>query len=123
MSATYTLNSVEALTKTLRAMSSDDIRRHAMQLASTSDELAWWRSTLEVERRLRVSRLSRRAGVAAQSARNAVLAAAGRGAVSGLHGDMVAAVSCAAADAARALVAGCSIDGTSFRLDCERAAS
>lgn len=116
MSATHTLNSVEALTQTLRAMSSDDIRRHAMHFASTRDELAWWRSTIEVEQRLRGLRLSRRAAVAAQSARNAVHAAAVRGAVPGLDSDMVAAVSRAAADAARALVAGCTIGGTSFEL-------
>jgi hypothetical protein len=123
MSATHTINSVEALTQTLRAMSSDEIRRHAIQLASTSDELAWWRSTIQVETRLRGFRLSRRAAVAAQTARNAVHAAAGRGGVPGLNSDMVAAVSRAAADAARALVAGCNIDGTSFSLDCEHAAS
>ena len=124
MPATHTLSSIEALTQTLRAMSTADIRRHAIRLASTRDELGWWRSTIEVERRLRDSRLSRRGAAAASVARDAVLAAAGRDDAQGLDADMVAAVSRAAAEVARALVAGCKIvDDASFSLDCEYAAS
>ena len=124
MSTTQTISSVGALTQTLRAMSTDDIRRQAMRLASTGDELGWWRSTIEVERRLHDSRLSRRGAAAASVARNAVLAAAGRDNAQGLDADMVAAVARAAAEAARALVAGCSIvNGASFSLDWEYAAS
>jgi hypothetical protein len=105
-------------------MSTDDIRTHAIQAASPGDELAWWRSTIEVERRIRAFRLSRHAAVAALSARNAVLAAASRGAQDRLDGDMVACVSRVAAEAARALVAGgCLVDGISLSVDCDTAAS
>ncbi len=92
-------------------MSPDDIRRHATRLEATHDELAWWRSTIDVDRRLREAHLSRLAGVAARAARDAVVAAAKRDA-HGIDDDVVVAVSRAAAEAARGIVAGYRLAGT-----------
>lgn len=107
MSATHaTLEArVSAFTRSLRAMSPDDIRRHATRLDATRDELAWWRSTIDVDRRLRDAHLSRLAAVAARAARDAVLAAANRDA-HGIDADVIVTVSRAAAEAARGIVAG-----------------
>ena len=112
MSAMQAHSPVEAFAQTLRAMSTEDIRWHAIRLEAVADDLGWWRSSIEVEHRLRRSRLSRRAAAAASIARNAVRAAAGCDAGQGLDDDMVATVSRAAAEAARALVAGCNVLGS-----------
>ena len=96
---------VSAFTRSLRAMSPDEIRRHATRLDATRDELAWWRSTIDVDRRLRETHLSLFAAAAARAARDAVFAAANRDA-HGIDTDVVVAVSRAAGDAARCIVAG-----------------
>ena len=101
---------VSAFTRSLRAMSPDDIRRHATRLDATHDELAWWRSTIDVERRLREAHLSLLAAAAARAARDAVLAAANRDA-HGIDTDVIVAVSRAAAEAARGIIAGYRLAG------------
>lgn len=113
---------LDAFTHTLRTLSRDDIRRHATQVHATADDVGWWHTTIEVDRRLRDARLSRRAAAAAHAARDVVLATATR-AADEIDAEVIA-VARAASDAARALVAGCHLtDATSLAVSCEPVAA
>jgi len=108
---------LETFLASLRGLSPHAIRKQAGRVRAThGDDLAWWQSTIDIDRRLHNARLSRRAAVAARAARDAVLAASG----ADPDDAEVAAVCRAAGDAARALVAGCHLTDTeTFTVECE----
>jgi len=74
------------------------------QASSVAGELAWWRATVCIERRLRRQRAGRRAAMAASQAASAVVQAAHLAGLE-LPDSRVTAVARAAADVARGLVA------------------
>jgi hypothetical protein len=75
-------------------------------LASTEGEVAWWRATIAVSGALRRTRRTREAGVAAHRAACAVVVAARQAGLGDERRTDVSQVARAAAEVARALVAG-----------------
>jgi uncharacterized membrane protein YqiK len=113
---TLDTSELDTFTNTLRKLAHDDIRAHARHVQAVADDLDWWQTTIAVDQRLRNIHMSRRAAAAARAARDAVLATV---AADDRNQPEVIAVSRAAADAARALVAGCHItDIQSFAVGC-----
>jgi hypothetical protein len=92
-----------AFARAVLRMTGGDIRRLAAS-GRAGDDVAWWHAVVAVDHRLRRARLVRQGTMAGRAATQAVLIAASR---SGLDLDAdVIAVARAAADAARAVVAG-----------------
>jgi hypothetical protein len=94
----------------LRHLSGDEINSIATSLRrdleTVDGELAWWRVTIAVNGCLRRLHRSREGGLAAHQAAQAVLAAATQAGRLDADRDAVTRVARAAADAARAFVAG-----------------
>jgi hypothetical protein len=94
----------------LEGLRSEDISLVAdglrADLASTEGEVAWWRATIAVSGALRRTRRTREAGVAAHRAACAVLTAARQAGLGEDRRTEVSQVARAAAEVARALVAG-----------------
>jgi hypothetical protein len=93
----------------IQAMTDAEMRRVAVELdarsASPADEVSWWRAHITIDRAIRDHRCSRSASLAASSASHAVVAVA-EAADLMLPDPAVTAVARAAADVARAFVAG-----------------
>ena len=94
----------------LEGLRGDDITLVAeglrADLASTEGEVAWWRATIAVSGSLRRSRRTREAGLAAHRAACAVVVAARQAGLGEDRRTEVSQVARAAAEVARALVAG-----------------
>jgi len=103
-------------THLLEQLRSDDITRVAAELradlASAEGEVAWWRATIAVSGSLRRSRRTREASAAAHRAASAVVVAAREAGLGDERRDEVTQVARAAAEVARALVAGDVAEGT-----------
>jgi len=96
---------------TIQTMTEDEVRRVAVELEtrsmSSADEVSWWRAHITIDRAIRDRRCSRSASLAATSAAQAVVHVAEDADVM-LPDPAVTAVARAAADIARAIVAGAS---------------
>lgn len=97
-------------THLLERLGPDDIASVAAglrsELASAEGEVAWWRATVEVSGALRRVRRTREASLAAHRAASAVVVAARAAGIGEDQRDDVTQVARAAAEVARALVAG-----------------
>jgi hypothetical protein len=102
--------SSSAFQQRLEGLSGDEITSIAAclrnDLDSVDGELAWWRATLAVSGALRRHRRTRQASVAAHRASQAVLAAAASAGLDETHFGDITSVARAAAEVARAVVAG-----------------
>jgi hypothetical protein len=103
---------VDALTTALDMLSDSDLRRVAVGLRDHTDsaagELDAWRATIDIDRTLRARRRTRDAAHAAARASHAVQVAAAAHGISLPDAD-VTIVARAAAEVARALVAGADV--------------
>jgi hypothetical protein len=93
--------------RTLSHLSAQDLGALAARIRNgheTDDEMAWWRATLALDRRLRHQRRSVHSAQAAQAAAQAVFASAGRAHLQEGSADIVA-VANSAREVARVLVA------------------